>query len=390
MSKVLKIAISLLIVLALIIGGLFMVKKRQKEWENSQTPQEFVYTVEGVYTKKGIVEVKTDFLGIIKPVNTVEITTKIPGYIKKIHVKTNQEVKKGDLIVSVDDTELKSQLKVLMLEIKNLQLELKTLRDREKSVRAWLAAAQNIYRRNEKLYRYKAVSKEALEKSYAEYLKAEAELTEIQKRMEQIQLKIKQQKLKQQEVKSRLSYLNVRSPVDGIVQRIYLREGNMAAAGKPIISIEEKGKYEVVVKLPPDYPVEKGKTVYLNFDGKKLKASVSMVCPSSSPEGLKVVKIRLKNKPKNIPSNSYINVSFVNIFEGIIVPENAVLEMTEKAYLISQKDGKVVKIPVKKVSTDGKTAVVEGVKEDTLVATAPENKLRILFFKEKIKIVPER
>ena len=52
---------------------------------------------------------------------SVDITTQTLGKVKKVYVKTNQEVKKGDTLFTLDPEPFKQEIKSLEAQLSNMQ-----------------------------------------------------------------------------------------------------------------------------------------------------------------------------------------------------------------------------------------------------------------------------
>ncbi|WP_456383926.1 efflux RND transporter periplasmic adaptor subunit [Persephonella sp.] len=389
MSKLVKALIFFIIVALLVVGGIRLVKIRKEQVSNLPTPERPVYLVEGATVKKGSITVEDKFLGLFRPYNTVEVTSKVSGYVKKIHVKTGQHVKKGDILVSIDDTPVRKEIQIARIDIENLQIQLDSLRAKKEAVETDLKTKENIYRRDSRLYEKKAISREALERSYTAYMMAQAQLEEVKTAIKNTQNKIKQLKDKIESLKNELSYLQIKSPVNGIVQRINFREGNLVVPGKPVLNVESSERYEIVVKLPPDYPVSEGDKMTVDFGGEKKELKVMMVCPATSPEFLKVIKTRIGYKPDGVVSNSLLNVSILKSYSGYVVPANAVFSMTDGDYILVAEGDRFTRLPVKVIATDGRHSVIQGdgIQEGMAVAVGEESKLRLLSLGKKGKVI---
>ncbi|WP_293446430.1 efflux RND transporter periplasmic adaptor subunit [Persephonella sp.] len=390
MGKIIKIITLMMVVATLVIAGIFLIQKKKEEISKIPTPEKPYYTIRGTRLEEGTVLLTRDFVGEFRPENVVLVSSNKSGYIKKIYVKTGQEVKKGQILSVIDDTQIKNQIKNLQIDLKNLELRLKSLKTREQAVKALLITKENIYKRDKRLFEKKAVSKEKVEKSYSSYLLAKSQLEDIQTEMQTTKNRIKQLSNELKTQKNSLLYLRIKSPVDGVIQNISLREGNLVLPGKPIMRIEESKRYEIVIKVPSDYPVKEGDPVRIRFNGNVKDYKVSTVYPSPS-DYLKVVKIRLTEKPEGIISNSLINVSFVKEIEGFVVPKNAVLNTSSGSYVLTVSEGRFKKIPVVVKGMNKKFAVVSGdLKKGMIIAVAEENKLRLLSTGKKGKIVLEK
>ncbi|WP_457642984.1 efflux RND transporter periplasmic adaptor subunit [Persephonella sp.] len=392
MSKILKTAVVAVLIIILVIGGIRLIKIRKEQVAGTPPPEKPVYAVKGTKIKQGTLTISNHFVGFIRPVNTVDVSPKTAGYIKKIHVKTGQKVKKGDLLVSIDDTQIKNDIKNVQLDISTVEIQLSAVQAKKEALKTDLQTKKHIYERNKRLYEKKAISEEALEKSLTAYRLALSQYEEVLATEKNLSSKIQQLRNRIKTLQNELSYLQIRSPVDGIVQRINIREGNLATLNKPVLSVESSGMYEVIVKLPPDFPVKEGDTAVVDFNGNRKTLKISMVCPSASPEALKVIKLRLHDKPPSVPSNSYLNVYLEKKVEGLTLPVNAVLTLTDGSYVLVYKSGKFEKVPVKLIASNGRTAVIQGenLHEGMVVAVAEESKLRLLAAGRAGKIIQEK
>ncbi len=392
MSKVIKVLILVLIVVVLAIGGITLLKKRKAQLAHLQTPKVPVYVVNGVPIKEGEVSVKRDFLGKIEPDNTVFVSTKFPGYIKKLNVSENTKVKKGDLIAVIDDFPVKKEIENLSLSIDSLKTQIEALYSQKEALRTALQTAKNIYMRNEKLYKKKAIPKEKLEISYSNFKKTEAQYKQTIAKIQELQAKINQLKNNIQIKKEQLSYLIIKSPVDGVVSKVFVKEGNIAFKGKPVVSIETDKNYKILVSFPPETPVKEGTPVIIHFASKDILSQVKKVYPSADKKNLYVAEIRLKKLLKGLKTNSLVSLSFIlEKKKGFIVPNEAILHLTDGTYILTEGNGRFIKIPVKVLASDEKNSLISGnIKEGMVVAVADESKLRLLSMGKKGKIVGGR
>jgi len=127
--------------------------------------------------------------GTIKPVNSVDISSKITGLIKETKVEENQTVKAGQVLIVLDDTRLQAQLS---------------------QARERLANAQANFERNSRLNRIGAVSDQQLDSSRLEYKVAQASYDDAA---------------------SQLDDTVIRSPIDGVVIGKPIPAGQTVAPG---------------------------------------------------------------------------------------------------------------------------------------------------------------
>jgi RND family efflux transporter MFP subunit len=156
--------------------------------------------------------------GSVQADKTIMVSTRMMGWVRKIHVVEGQSVSKGDLLVNIDDSDLKA---------KKAQAEAGIL-----EAKAVLANAEKMAERFEKLYAEKSVSKQQLDdvltgrdRAAAGLIMAEAGLAEVN---------------------VHLSYLSITAPNDGVVTRKMVEEGDMANPGMPRLARESSGPQNVV------------------------------------------------------------------------------------------------------------------------------------------------
>lgn len=191
---------------------------------------------------------------------TVMISTRMMGWVNKIHVFEGQSVLKGDPLLNIDDTDLmakKSQAEAGINEAK-----------------AIVANAEKMAERFEKLYADKSVSRQQLDdvltgrdRALAGLAMAQAGLTEVN---------------------VHLSYLSIVAPSDGTISRKMIEEGDMANPGMPLLILESAGNFKVIAHLSEkDISLVKvGDQASLDITslaGDRFPVTISRVIPSANP-----------------------------------------------------------------------------------------------------------
>ncbi len=389
MNKVIKIVLTVVIIALLAFGGITLLKKRKAELANLPSPEPPVYKVKSFKVKEGLVKVPYDFIGKLEADKQVNITTKFPGYIRKIYISEGDKVKEGQILVLIDDIPLKKEIKNLRLNIDVLKSQLKALNIQKEAAASAVSTYEKIYLRDKKLYQKKAIPKEKLELSYTKYKETQAQYNQVLAKIKEIKTKINQTENQIAIKENNLSYLNIKSPVDGVVDRVLLKEGNLAPTGKPIITLHTTKNYKIIVSVPENLPVKKGTKTVLKFENKTVLSKVKKVYPSTDKNSLKVIEIRVPSVPENTKVGSLINLSLIlEEKEGLIVPNNAILHLSNGDFVLTIKDGKFVKIPVKVLASDEKYSLIQGnITIGVPVVVAEESKLRILAFGKRGKFV---
>jgi len=225
--------------------------------------------------------------GKIEAENSANLSTRMMGYVTKIHVAVGQKVGAGQLLVSINNSDL--QAKKAQVDNNILQAT------------AAYNNAKKDYDRFVNLFKQQSASQKELDDMTARYEMAKAGL-EGAKQM-------------RNEVLAQFSYSNITAPFSGIVTNTFVKEGDMANPGMPLVSIEGGSKLQVTTMVSENdiNAIKKGmpvkvlvKSLNTNLTGKVSEVSLS----AKNTGGQYLVKINLDKTDKNILSGMFVNVQF--------------------------------------------------------------------------------
>jgi RND family efflux transporter MFP subunit len=225
--------------------------------------------------------------GKIESQNSANVSTRMMGYVTKVHVKMGQKVATGQLLVSINNSDL--QAKKAQVDASILQAT------------AGYTNAKKDYERFQNLFAQQSASQKELDDMTSRYEMAKAGL-EGAKQM-------------RNEVMAQFSYSNITAPFSGEVTTTFVKEGDMANPGMPLVSVEGNGLMQVmamvsegdITSIKNGMPV----TVLVKSSNQQLKGKVSEVSGSATNTGGQyLVKINLENTDKSILSGMFVNVKF--------------------------------------------------------------------------------
>jgi len=351
--KYLRVIIGLIIVVAIVVGAKNFLKKKQDEIKNLPTPKEEIVNINVVKASSGKVEKKMGFLATVEADKEIAITTKLAGYINKIYAKESKSVKKGELLVEIDSKEILSNITSLKSLLNSQIADYKT--------------AEKIYQRNQKLYRVGGLALEKLE------------LSKIAVDMKKSALNSTKSKIAQ--LKNQLNYLNIKSPIDGIVDVILLHEGDLAPTGKPILKISSLDK-KLIFSFAPKY-----KSSIINRDvlyKGKVIGKVGKIY-NSAKNSLLVAEVKL-DKKLDLTNNTNIDIEvLVNSKEGCVVPNNAIIHKKSGTYVMLYKQNRFISKSVNLILEDENRAIIKPC-PNGLIAVGRENFLTTLPTLGKVNI----
>ncbi|WP_416722940.1 efflux RND transporter periplasmic adaptor subunit [Bacillus stercoris] len=298
------------------------------------------------------------------------------GTLEDIKVKEGDKVKKGTTLVTYTNEQLsleKEQNQLTaesnQLQIEQTQEKIKALDDKEKDLA-------------------KQVGKKEAEKQI------ESERTELQMQKKTAEIELKQTELQRQSLASRVSDLEVKSEIEGIVISV-----NQEAASKksdiqePVIHIGNPKDLVVSGKLSEydTLKVKKGQKVTLTSDviqDKTWKGTVSAVGlvpdqqESAAAQGTEQavqypLQVKIKGKlPEGKPGFKFIMNIETDKRKANTLPSKAVKKEDDQYYVYTAKDGKAKRVDVKIGEvTDDLTEIKEGLSQDDQVILNPSDQV---------------
>jgi len=248
--------------------------------------------------------------GKIEAENSANLSTRMMGYITKLHVQVGQKVGAGQLLVSINNTDL--QAKKAQVDASILQAS------------AGYNNAKKDYDRFVNLFKQQSASQKELDDMTARYEMAKAGL-EGAKQM-------------RNEVMAQFSYSNITAPFAGVVTNTFVKEGDMANPGMPLVSIEGASRLQVTAMVSESdiTAIKKGMTVkvLVKSSNESLSGKVNEVSLSAKNTGGQyLVKINLDKTDSSVLSGMFVNVQFpiantipTKTSEKVLVPESALVQ----------------------------------------------------------------
>lgn len=266
----------------------------------------------------------------------VELRPEVSGRVSNISFAEGNRVKKGDVLLRINDRELRAQLK-------RKEFEEKEALDNEARMR--------------RLFELKGISQE-------EYDKAANALGMI--------------KAEKDVIGSQLAKTEIIAPFDGMVGLRYVSEGSYVTSNMLVATMQDVDPIKVEFSVPEKYArqIKQGNeiTVQVGDSQEKYQGSVYAVESKIDP-ATRTMKARAKiSNPRGdlIPGSfAKVDITLEQLPNAIVIPAEAIIpEMSgEKVFICV--DGKVRSVQVKTgIRTETGVQIVEGLSpQDTLVVT---------------------
>jgi membrane fusion protein, multidrug efflux system len=242
------------------------------------------------------------------------------GQVKAIYIKEGQFVKKGQLVLKLDDAIIQQQITASRKGMEGIKTQ--------------LAFAKNIYQRQKNLW----------DQGIGTEVQLITAKTSVEGLENQIAAMNENTKISIEQLKT----ANVYSDVSGVVEQINLRIGEtfigvMQGVG-PQIKVVNKSSLKIVTNVPENYltRVTKGMAVSIDIPdaGKKLNSSISLISQSIDPlqRGF-IAEARIPSdaslKPNQVAIMKIRDYSAAN---AVVIPVNVVQsdEKGKYVYVVSK------------------------------------------------------
>ena len=250
----------------------------------------------------------------------------MPGQVKAIYVQQGQNVKKGQLLLKLDDAIVQQQVVAARQQLEGIKTQ--------------LGFAKNLYQRQKNLW--------------DQGIGTEVQLITAKTNVESLENQLKSAGEQVQVAVEQMKTTNIYSDVNGVADIVAVRVGEtfqgMTAAG-PQIKIVNTSNLKVVTNIPENYltRLHKGSVVEINIPdaNKKVSSAISLISQSIDPtlRGF-VAEAKIPVDPALKPNQSAIvKILDYSVPSAVVIPVNTVQsdENSKYVYLLTKlSNGKSV------------------------------------------------
>jgi RND family efflux transporter MFP subunit len=255
--------------------------------------------------------------GTVEAVKQTTVAAQISGRVVEIRFDVGDRVKKGEVIVRIDEREVSDALAGSRAQLAQAQ--------------ATLANAKAVHGRTRELFDQKFVSQAALDKALADYRAAQAQLEGAAAAVSQ--------------AGTVRSFATVTAPYSGVVAARHVELGETVQPGRPLMTGFDPEDMRVVADVPQQRVAKIGKgtsaVIELGSARERVTASSITVLPAADAR-THTTRVRL-GLPSYVPGSypgMYARVLFIlGQARRLAIPAAAVVRRTELtgAYLVSEQ-----------------------------------------------------
>lgn len=291
--------------------------------------------------------------GVVEATRQSTVSAQISGRVKEILFDVGDTVKKGQIILRIDERETSQTLAGSQAQVLQAQ-----------------AAMQNAkanYERARQLFAQKFISQAALDKAQADYKIAVAQAAATEAGAGQSALA--------------RGYATVTAPYGGVVSARLVEMGEMVTIGKPLMTGFDPTQLRVIVNVPQYKLAEIGThpqaTVELPSLNRRVQAASVTVQPAADTRTHSTqARIYLPPNEAGVYPGMFVHVHFAvgKKTNKLLIPSSAVVRRSEvvAVYVVDDKGAvRLRQVRLGKATGEGETEVLAGLNPGEKVALEP-------------------
>lgn len=284
--------------------------------------------------------------GNVEADQNITVSSEAAGQVKKVFVREGNKVSVGDVIAILNTSVLEKNLDELET---NYQL------------------VNQLYERQERLWNQKIGSE-------IQYLQSKTEKEGLEKKISSL--------------KAQLALSTIKSTIDGVVENVYVKEGEMVSPGMPVVQLVNNSKLKISADITERAlkNVKMGDTVNISFPAIGVydyKAPITRVGSTINPQNRTFkIEILINNDKDNLKPNAMavLRVSDFKTDSALVVPSTTIAQDNKGTYVYIVKEKNDARVAFKHYvatgrNNNGNTQILKGLEVGDKVITEGNNQV---------------
>ncbi len=375
-----------------------------------------VVEVEWVLAEIGDIESYVEELGVVLSKNQRNIYSSVSGKVKEMTVKIGDEIKKGDVLVKLDNKQMQKELQLLESEETIIAAQYEEAKERPElesiekleliiiDMERKMQKAEETALKRHTLYEAGVISHEEYKEALDNLELEKSNLTKARLDLQSVDKPISQNTIAQYEARLRQIHIQkeklrdldkdftIASVVDGIVLRLAIEEGSYIQPGMEIMEIGNTEDLYIESDIPVDdiAHVKEGAKVYIsnkNIGVADLEGEVKKIYPFAfkkiSDLGVEQsrikVDIEVAGPMADIRPGYDMDIKIITATSTntILIPKKALFDKSGKYFVFINIDGIASIREVKKgIEDKNRTEILDGLKKDDIVILTLDERIK--------------
>jgi RND family efflux transporter MFP subunit len=323
-------------------------------------------------------------VGTVQAETASTIGAKLLGTVTAVRVQEGDRVRMGDVLVTIDERQVgaqRQQAEAALAEARQMEQAAGAARD---AAAAGADLATATYNRYQTLLAQESVSRQEFDDVTARFRQAQASFGQSEDMLKAAVQRVRQAEAALTSARVSAADAAVKAPFDGIVTAKMVDAGDLAAPGRPLLSLEKEGGHRVDIRLPEAYihavrpgqkaPIRIGRTLQTPIEG-----VIDIVAPAADPDSRSVlVKIRLPSRG-DLRSGMFARVEIiVGESQLMAIPSSAIVrqgQLTGLFVVAPENTARFRLIRTGRNMGDGMVEVLSGLSDGTRFVVNPSPEL---------------
>jgi multidrug efflux system membrane fusion protein len=324
-------------------------------------------------------------IGTVEAYSTVSVKVQVGGALTGVHFKEGQEVRKGDLLFSIDSRSFEAEVRRVEANLTRNLAQIKQAEANLAKDQALLKNAEADARRYADLIKEGIATQEQHDQARTNVEALEAAVRADQAALENAKAAVRADQAALENAKIQLGYCSIRSPMDGHTGSLMVNRGNVVKANDvPLVAINQI--YPIYVNL--SIPEQDLPGIKRHMSGGRLSVEAIVPGEDEKPEtgfisfidnavDRSTGTIRLKgtfaNKERRLWPGQFVQVNLTLSMQqnAVVVPAQAVQSGQTGQYVFVIKPDFTAEVrPIMAGATlNGETVVQKGIQAGDQVVT---------------------
>ncbi len=388
-SRIVQVVSVVCLALLLILLWRFFGSSSEKAAPKDRTE---IVPVEMATVSQMDVPIQIKGIGNVEALSTVSVRAQIGGTLQTVHFTPGQEVKKGDILFTIDPRPLQAALAQAQANLVKAMAAVRQAQDIVLKDQATAKNLQVIAARDAKLIEAGVISREEYDNAVTQAQAAQATVQADQSAVNNLQAAVKAEQANTENARVQLSYTNIRSPIDGKTGNLAITAGNLVQANEttPLTTITQTTPIYVTFSVPEQdlirirqYSGSKDFRVEAAIPGDESHPEAGRLSLIDNTVDMATGTIKLKatfvNAGRRLFPGQFVNVVLTLGMQqnAMVVPSQAVQIGQDSSYVYIVKPDMTTEVRnVKTGATLNNMTVVEGVETGERVVT--DGQLRLV------------
>ena len=306
--------------------------------ENSEKEQMPPANVVVSKVTTGTIAPEEEFIGTVYYLEVSDISAEVSGAVEITKFEEGQRTTRGEALVKLNSDLLKKRLQARVASYEQV------LSDLER--------AQNDFERIENLFTKKIVAEKDYDDQWFQVKGLEKKAAALKADVEQLEIELKK--------------TLIMAPFNGVIIKKHVARGEWLSPGKTVATIARDDAMDLIVEVPEDVAkyLTPGMTAKVTVAGMKKGGTITAIIPKGDIATRTFpVKIRI-NDPTSLMEGmeARVRLPVGERINTLMVPRDAVVNMSVKTVVFSVVDEKAMIIPTQVVGYKGMKAGVNAQK----------------------------